>query len=695
MNDNKLEILSPAGDLDTLIQAVNNGAGAVYLGGKKFGARKNATNFTLEEIKQGVEYAHLSGTKVYVTVNTIVFDDEIPEVVDFIREIYNIGVDAIIVQDIAVASLCRKFFPHLKLHASTQMTVHSSYGVKMCKELGFQRVVLSRELSEKEISDIVKENECETEVFVHGALCVCYSGQCLMSGIIGQRSGNRGECAQPCRLPYKFRDYDGKVAHEPCYLLSLKDLCLVKEIDRLKRCGVTSLKIEGRMKNREYVSYVTDMYHRANKGEEISDKDYENAELIFSRSGFTTGYFDDLKGRHMVNINANNDNVYRNIPEELLEKCRNLGEKKKKPVKAYIKAKIGEPLSLKIVYSDEIYGEYTLDQNIEVAKNALLSFDKLTASVSKLGDTFFYLEKLYADFDQDAFIPIKDINLARRECIEQINRQILDIDRPKSNVIYNYSVHKNKPSVPFVNVKVLNREQFNVCIKHSYVNKIFVDYEAFDKDRAYYLTHKQKLVVSLPVIVRDKFKSKINLCGVSDVAISNLGHLEFCKGKNIYGEEGLNIANSISCEEYKALGFNSVVLSPELNLGQISKITSDINKEVIAYGRLALMNSENCLIKTYNGKCGCDERKFFSVIDRKNTEFPVLAHRFNCTNTLYNSQPVYMADRLDEINRSGVDSLRLVFTLESADEVNNILSLYKEKKRAPFDYTRGHFYRGV
>ncbi len=695
MTDKNLEILSPAGDLDTLIRAVDNGADAVYLGGKKFGARKNAANFTHDEIKQGVEYAHLSGVKVYVTVNTIIFDEEISEAVDFIREIYNIGVDAIIVQDMAIASLCRKYFPYLKLHASTQMTVHSSYGVKMCKNLGFQRVVLSRELSEKEISGIVNENNCETEVFVHGALCVCYSGQCLMSGIIGQRSGNRGECAQPCRLPYRFRDYDGNVAHEPCYLLSLKDLCLVKEIDRLKRCGVTSLKIEGRMKNSEYVSYVTDLYQRANSGEMISEQDYENAERIFSRSGFTTGYFDDSKGRHMVNISANNDNVYRNIPEELLEKCRQLGEKKKKPVKAYIRAKVGEPLSLKIVYSDDIYGEYTHNQNIEVAKNALLSMDKLTSSLSKLGDTFFYLDKLYADFDEEAFIPVKDINLARRVCTEQINRQILGLIRPESSVVYNHVVQNNKPSVPTVNAKVLTREQFNVCIKHSYINKIFVDYEAFDKDREYYLTHKQKLVVSLPVIVRDKFKDKINLDGVCDVAISNIGHLEFCKDKNIYGEEGLNIANSISCKEYKALGFKSVVLSPELNLGQISKITSDVKKEVIAYGRLSLMNSENCLIKTYKGKCGCADGKFFSVIDRKKAEFPVLARKFNCTNTIFNSAPVYMADRLDELNKSGIDSLRLVFTLESADEVNNILSLYKDGKRAPFGYTRGHFYRGV
>lgn len=695
MNPNDIEILSPAGDLHTFKCAVDNGANAVYLGGKRFGARKNANNFSLEEIKEAVEYAHLSNAKVYVTVNTLLFDDEIEDLFHFLVSIYNIGVDAIIIQDMAVFSIAKKYFPDLKLHASTQMTVHSLDGVNTLYDEGFERVVISRELSYSEIENICKNTNAEIEMFVHGALCVCYSGQCLMSSVIGQRSGNRGECAQPCRLPFKFVDYNGNISNEPRYLFSLKDLCLAKKYDLLRKCGVKSLKIEGRMKNSEYVSFVTDMYSGLKKENKISEEQYLDAEKIFSRSGFTTGYFDDQKGTHMVNISSNNDNIYKNIPKELLDRCSQLGDKKRRPLYAKVCVKIGEPVHLEMWIDEKFKAEITLDNQVCVAQNSLMTYDKIYSSLSKLGDTFFYLESLEADFDENAFVPVKDFNLARRYCTETLENYITKFHRTEPVTDFRHKTCINAPKSFEIRAKVTNRDQFNECIKVNEIKKIFLEYEEFINDREYYLLHKDKLVVCLPVVIRDKYADKIDLSGVDNVSISNIGHMKICADKNIYGDEGLNITNSLACAFYSEKNLKSLMLSAEMNLRQIGYINSPVDTEVIAYGRLSLMTSENCLIRTNYGKCVCQDRKFFSVIDRKGKKFPVLTRKFNCTNTVYNSSPVYMGDRLDEIEKTGVSAIRLVFTTEDKNTVKEILSMYKKGQKPTFDYTRGHFYRGV
>lgn len=695
MNPNDIEILSPAGDLHTLKCAVDNGADAVYIGGKRFGARKNANNFSIEEIREAVSYAHLSGTKVYIAVNTLIFDNEIEDLFSFLTEIYNAGVDAIIIQDMAVLTIAKKYFPDLKLHASTQMTAHSVDGVNFLNDEGFERVVISRELSQKEIENICKNTKAEIEMFVHGALCVCYSGQCLMSSVIGQRSGNRGDCAQPCRLPFKFKDYNGNISKEPRYLFSLKDLCLAKKYELLRKTGVKSLKIEGRMKSSEYVSFVTDIYSGLKKGNKVSDNQYLDAERIFSRSGFTTGYFDDNKGTHMVNISSSNDDIYKNIPEELLLRCSKMGEKRRHPIYAKIRVKIGEPLHLEMWLDEENKAEITLDDEICVANNSPMTYEKILSSLSKLGDTFFYLEALDADFDDNAFVPVKDFNLARRYCTEILEKNISKVNRLEIKKDFHYKTNRNSSGSYELRAKVCNREQFNECLKVNEIKKIFLEYEEFISDREYYLMHRDRLVVSLPVVIRDKYIDKIDLSGVDNVSISNIGHLKLCKDKNVYGDEGLNITNSISCAFYGEKKLKSIMLSPEMNLRQIGYINSSVDTEVIAYGRLSLMTSENCLIRTNYGKCVCNDRGFFSVVDRKGKEFPVMSRRFNCTNTVYNSAPVYMGDRLDEIEKTGVNAIRLVFTTEDKNTVKEILSMYITRKKPTFDYTRGHFYRGV
>lgn len=695
MNSNDMEILSPAGDLDTFKRAIDNGADAVYLGGKNFGARKNATNFSSEQIKEAINYAHLSGSKVYITVNTLVFDEEIEDLFLFLKDIYNSGVDAIIIQDMAVSEIAKKYFPDLKLHASTQMTIHSLDGANILYEEGFERIVLSRELSFGEIENICKNTYAEIEMFVHGALCVCYSGQCLMSSVIGQRSGNRGECAQPCRLPFRFRDYDGNISKNPSYLFSLRDLCLANKYELLKKAGVKSLKIEGRMKNSQYVSFVTDMYSGLKEGKGISKEQYLDAEKIFSRSGFTEGYFDDNKGTHMVNISSNNDDVYKNIPKELFDRCSKMGEKRRRPVYAHLRAKVGEPLMLRMWLDDENVSEITLDDKVSIALNAPLTYEKIHSAISKLGDTFFYLESLEADFDDNAFVPVKDFNYARRYCTEILENNITKLKRNESQGEFSYKTSKNQPKTFEIRAKVNTREQFNECIKVNEIKKIFLEYEEFISDREYYLLHKDRLVVSLPVIIRDKFADKIDLSGVDCVSISNIGHLKLCEGKTLYGDEGLNITNSLSCNYYGKFNFKSVVLSPEMNLRQIGFLNSFVDTEIIAYGRLSLMTSENCLIKTHYGKCNCKDRKFFSVFDRKGKEFPVMSRKFNCINTVYNSAPVYMGDRLNEIEKTGVSAIRLVFTTEDKNTVKEIISMYSKGQKANFEYTRGHLYRGV
>ena len=694
---NNPEILSPAGNFECFVAAVENGADAVYVGGKKFSARKNAINFSDEELEMAVSYAHNRDCKVYVTLNTLVTDEEIPSVFEFIKYCYNIGIDALIVQDLSIVSLVREYFPDFPIHASTQMTVHSLDGVKMAEKLGFKRVVLARELSEKEIKYICDNSNIEIEVFVHGAICVSYSGQCLLSSMIGQRSGNRGNCAQPCRLPYTLCDKDGtKISKNEKYILSPKDMCLVNEIERLKKCGVKSFKIEGRMKNKEYVATATRMYSKARDGLFVTNDDLSHLENIFSRSGFTKAYFNDEKlGKDFLNLYKSNDDVYDNITKDTLEKARETAKENTKKIKIKLNV-IAETLKpLKVICTDgnnEIAIES--DNNIQKALSKPTTSDVIQRQLEKLGDTPFEIECIDIKSDNDIFIPLGEINKVRRDMTDALSKVRSNISRVKSDVSYKtYDKSGMINGEKVYNAEAVNFIQAKYLLNYDF-NKIFVPYNVVIENIDFFKENSKKFVCVLPVVSRDKYNFDFSKISFMDISISNIGQVEKY-GKNAYGQHNLNVYNALAIEEYKELGLKSVVLSPELNIHQIKQLNGNIDTEIILYGRLPVMNTENCVIMAEFGKCLCKSGEYYLLKDRISKHFPVIANRYNCTNTIYNSAPICMSDKINELSTTNVSAYRLLFTIENEKEIDCVINLFKSNKKADFEFTRGHFFRGA
>lgn len=691
------EILAPAGSFECLVAAVENGADAIYVGGKNFSARKNAINFSDEELEMAVSYAHNRDCKVYVTLNTLVTDDEILGVFEFIKYCYNIGIDALIVQDLSIVALIREYFPDFPIHASTQMTVYSLEGVKMAQKLGFKRVVLSRELSENEIKYICENSEIEIEVFVHGAICVSYSGQCLLSSMIGQRSGNRGNCAQPCRLPYALCDKSGNnISKSEKYILSPKDMCLINEIERLKKCGVKSFKIEGRMKNKEYVATTTRLYSKARDGKFVSKDDFDSLENIFSRSGFTKAYFNDEKlGKDFLNINKSNDDVYDNISEITLKKARDTIEENSRKIKLNLEvyARVSKPL--KVICIDGKNEISVESENvIQKALSKPTTPDVIQRQFEKLGDTPFIIENIDIKSDDNIFLPLGEINKLRRNMTDELTKCRTTINRVKSNA--KYVPHKNNTESTkgiLYNAEVVNINQAKHLLNFDF-KKIFVPYHVVLENMDFFKNNIGKFVCVLPVISRDKYKFDFNKVSFMDIAISNIGQIEKY-GRNAYGQHNLNVYNNLALDEYKKLGLKSVVLSPELNINQIKQITADIATEIIVYGRLPVMNTENCVIMAEHGKCQCKSGDFYLLKDRISKQFPVFTNKYNCTNTIYNSAPICMSDKLSELSKTKVNAYRFIFTTENNEEIDSVINIYKTQQKADFEFTRGHFFRGA
>ena len=689
-NYNEIELLSPAGDLETLKCAIENGADAIYIGGKSFSARKNAKNFSDDEIIDAVKYAHLRGVKVYVTLNTLVSDDELHDAFEFIKFCYLANVDALIVQDLAIVDICNRYFPDFEIHSSTQMTVASVSGAKMMEKLGFSRVVLAREMNALQIEEVTKTTTLETEVFVHGALCVCYSGQCLFSSVIGSRSGNRGDCAQPCRLPYEVYDYNNKkVLREPKYILSLKDYNLIDKLDELRKIGVKSLKIEGRMKNKEYVSVVSSVYNKKLLGDYLSKFDYFKLENIFSRSGFTTAYFDDKIGIKMINFEKNNDDIYKNVTDDVLNDAKQLSVAKKRFNEVYFNVIIDEKMYCfvkcgKIEF--EIYPEIT----VQKAKTSPITEERIKEQFKKLGDTAFVCNKIDASVNGEYFVSVSDLNNARRECILKLEEKILKSERNFVNKKFSFETNaivKNQKK--HINAEVTTFEQAKHILNKEFDN-VFIPYEVFIKNKEYFKKF-DNVVCVLPQV--DNLNT-YDICDVERISVSNIGQLLGNEEKIVFSQPSLNAFNTLAVKKYNELGVNSVTLSYELNLKQISKIISD-NVEIVIYGKIPLMNTKSCLHKSFLGGCKCKEDKFFSIKDRKGKVFNVKTHPLNCTNTIYNADPIYMADKLDDLEKLNVSAFRFLFTTETLKEIDNIIDLYKMRKKATFDYTRGHYYRGV
>ena len=686
----KIEILAPAGSFDSVIAAVRSGADAVYLGEKAFSARSSAKNFDDEELKKATAYCHIHGVKVYVTINTIVFDDELEKLKKAIISAAEADVDALIVQNMGVARLAHMLVPDLALHASTQMSIHTASGVKALYEMGFKRVVLAREMSKKEIEKCC-EIPVELEVFVHGAICMCYSGQCLMSSILGGRSGNRGRCAQPCRLPYDLLE-NGKTVKSG-YVLSPKDMALVNDLGTLKRIGVTSLKIEGRLKRAEYVSAVVGVYRKyLDKDGNVSKKDMQELLDAFSRTGFTDGYFKGNLGKNMMSHDTPSNSAENKFTDEAKKRAAEDANIRKINTGIMGTLNIDAPLELTMYDND---GHYAYAQGTLKSEKALhkpMDEKRLRDQLSKLGSTPFECDDINITIDDGITIPIKEINSVRRECCESlINQRQM---REKGRELDFEIEHSNRKNTNIIlTCEVSDEEQFKAAVKNN-IKRIYApndlvgrlkdvpdDVEIISKSADIFCEENIKtdgVLVSSPAAIY-KYKDK---------------------DKEIYGNFRLNVFNSQTAQHYGNL--KTVTLSPELNLHEIADLceNTNANLEVIGYGHIPLMMMKNCPIKAM-GKCQ-KGKMIYKLKDRKREEFPIVCSK-GCIAKLLNSKPIFMADKIADLKKLKINSIRLIFTVEKFAQCDKIIDMYKRalngeknvQSMTENTYTRGHFYRGV
>lgn len=673
---NKIEILAPAGNSESLKAAVLSGADAVYFGVGNFNARRNADNFSKEALNSAIKYCHSRGVKVHITLNTLIKDTEIDEAAETVKTICDAGADAVIVQDLGLARIVRSVCPQLPMHASTQMTVGTKEGLKALKDLGFSRAVLPRELNLSEIKELCEDAPLELEMFVHGALCMCVSGQCLMSSVLGSRSGNRGLCAQPCRLPFKVQNGTG---HD----LSLKDLSLINRINELASLGICSFKIEGRMKRPEYVSAAVTACKAELHGNYNSEMqaDLQN---LFSRSGFTQGYYQNELGKGMFGYREK-ENV-QSATKELLDKYARIYEKEAPRYKVDFEfhGKIGEKATLTALcenFKAEIRSESVCEQPI----NRPISSERITEALKKCGGTQFEAGEITVDENIDYTLPVSQINLMRREIIELLSDKIgetlmrktfscpLHTEIPAKNSNEIYCRFDNAQNIP---------ESLDADL-------IFVPLNTPDE-----IVSKNGYAVELPHgmfgneekvgELLSKSSAEFALCHTLDAAAIAKKY-----GKKIVASSSMNILNSLSADEAKAMGISQMVLSCECGLELANKLSAPIKKGIFAYGRIPLMLTRNCPVK--NGKT-CDEcKRGSSISDRKGISFPVRC--FMGYSEILNSRPIYMADRLSEIKNN--DFLFFNFTVETKDEVNKIMNSYYNEESPDDEFTRGLLYRGV
>lgn len=678
----KTEILSPAGSMQGAVASILNGANAIYMGTNNFNARRNAKNFTNDEIIQCVKFAHARGVKVYVVLNTLLNDREFVLLEEEVKFINNIGVDAVIVQDLGVAEFIKSIAPKLSIHASTQLVIHNLDGALFAKDLGLERVVLSRELTLEAIEYITKNAGLQTEVFVHGALCMSYSGGCYISSIIGQRSGNRGLCAQPCRLPFS-RD----IGKKDEYLLSLKDLSLIDYILKLRDIGVSSLKIEGRMKRAEYAGAVTDIYSRVLRENRLATADEKLLlEKVFSRTGFTDGYATGDKGEHMFGVKTEYTGA-----DEIYKKYQNTKETPSIPLNAEFIAK--DKIIFKI--SDDLGNEISyVSGDIVHALSQPTQKEQIIESLSKTGGTPFYIDKLDIDIKDDIYISKATLNLIRRECI---NKLIEKREKIEPRNILPYIKDAKIPNAKFVGftISVLKFNQITEFILENAYGIYVPLFELVSNINA--IKNIEKIICIIPKIYNDRETNeiyealaKIKTIGINKILCTNVASINIAKKYDFIriGDYSLNIFNSLALKSVKNLGFIRQTLSFELMLSQIRDINKCIDTEIIVYGYLPLMIFENCRIK--DKKCVCKIKQSY-LYDRNKQAFPLIPE-FGCRNTLLNCKKLCLKDDYKNI---GIKYARLNFTIEDKKECENIFRGYIAGDVIQDNITNGLYYRGV
>ncbi len=679
----KGEILSPVGSQEMLYAAVRSGADAVYLGAKDFSARRNAENFSMDELGKAVSFCHIRGVKVYLTLNILIKDNELYDALKLATDAYNLGIDGIIVQDLGLARVLHEKLPELPLHASTQLSIHSPASLPLLKDLGFKQVVVAREMSLAELTEFCKvanQYGITVEVFVHGALCMSVSGQCLLSAFLGSRSGNRGLCAGPCRLPFSAENGTG-------YDLSLKDLSLIDYIPTLYGIGVRSFKIEGRMKRPEYVAAATKACKDALIKGSADLALQDTLKDVFSRSGFTSGYLENKLGREMFGIRTKDDVT---AAQDAFPILHELYRKEYKSVGVDITAHIKENTPISLTLADGKNTVATKGGIPQTAKNKAISYNDAYKSLTKFGDTPYFAKDFKAYIDEGLFVPSSELNALRRKACEQLSLKRAEITHKKAELEYSSVSFSTKcDKIPDIVIRIENENQLPKDLSdikaviiplESEINPIADTENIVDIPRGII---SEKLIFDRLL----KFKQK----GFKNALCGNLSAVAIARelGYNVIADTGINIHNSESLETVQNMGVTAAVVSAELTLNSIKALDSPIPKGIISYGHIPLMLFKNCPIK--NGKdcntCG----KSGVLTDRLGTKFPVRC-RLGYSELL-NSVPIWLADRQNEL--VNIDFQVLYFTKETAEQVEKIIHDYKNGKLCNNSFTRGLYYKGT
>lgn len=707
MRNKDFELLAPAGSLEIFKGVIESGADAVYVGGSMFGARAYANNFTEEELLAAIDFAHLRGVKVYLTVNTLIKNSEFSKLYDYLLPYYKRGLDAVIVQDLGVVKAIHEYFPSMELHTSTQMTVTGADGVRFLSQFGVTRVVMAREVSLAEMKRIHEETGMELEAFVHGALCYSYSGQCLFSSILGGRSGNRGRCAQPCRLPYTV---EGKKDE---YILSLKDMCGIKALDKLHDAGVYSLKIEGRMKQLEYACGVVKYYRSyIDSKKPVSDADYDRIKALGNRCGFTDRYYFDHNGSDMVTY------VKPNFVSNAAEPSP---EKRKLSIEGELVLREGEPGSLTVKR-----GDVTYKASIEPVSAALKApLDKKAAidRINKTGDTDFEFSHIKAQIGENVFVPNGALNKLRRDAISGLCDKLLkkyyrddaryaDISSMcelPEHVVKSDATHEDGA----VNAKdytaicsCMTRAQLDTLIGYDCFDVFYLDFDMYDRktliqqfaDDVKSLTKRNKKVyLMLPTIFRadssDYFVSiakELDKVSFEGFVVKNYEELYLTEnlftGKKVILDHNMYTFNDVSKSAFFEHGVSGDTVPLELNSKEIMH-RNNIGSQMIVYGYYPLMTTANCVHKNTKG---CDKKqKLIYLKDRYNKSFAVCNNCKECYNTIYNSLPTMLIKNISKLKEAGIRSFRYSFTIETPKQIKAVM----DDKVA--EYTNGHYKRGV
>ena len=704
MRNKDFELLAPAGSLEILKGVIESGADAVYVGGSMFGARAYANNFTEEELLEAIDFAHLRGVKVYLTVNTLIKNSEFSKLYDYLLPYYKRGLDAVIVQDIGVVKAIHEYFPSMEIHTSTQMTVTGADGVRFLSQFGVTRVVMAREVSLAEMKRIHEETGMELEAFVHGALCYSYSGQCLFSSILGGRSGNRGRCAQPCRLPYTV---EGKKDE---YILSLKDMCGIKALDKLHDAGVYSLKIEGRMKQLEYACGVVKYYRSyIDSMKPVTDADYDRIKALGNRCGFTDRYYFDHNGSDMVTY------VKPNFVSNAAEPSP---EKRKLSIEGELVLREGEPGSLTVKR-----GDVTYKASIEPVSAALKApLDKKAAidRINKTGDTDFEFSHIKAQIGENVFVPNGALNKLRRDAISGLCDKLLKkyyrddaryadmsgLTAIPEHVVKSDAAHDEAINDYTTICSCMTRAQLDTLISYECFDEFYLDFDMYDRktliqqfaDDVKCLTKRNKKVyLMLPTIFRadssDYFVSiakELDKVSFEGFVVKNYEELYLTEnlftGKKVILDHNMYTFNDVSKSAFFEHGVSGDTVPLELNSREIMH-RNNIGSQMIVYGYYPLMTTANCVHKNTKG---CDKKqKLIYLKDRYNKSFAVCNNCKECYNTIYNSLPTMLIKNISKLKEAGIRSFRYSFTIETPKQIKAVM----DDKVA--EYTNGHYKRGV